>query len=155
MHRMTISLDDETAAAIDDHIKRGGYGNRSEAIRDLVRAALAGGSAEIAGRDQCCAAVSYVYDYGARDLATRLDRALHEHHDLAIASMKTSLSHRHCMEVMLLKGRRDAVRRFAQATLAERGVTFGQINLAPIRSDNLRHRHDDGGPPHDHLVPKL
>lgn len=155
MQRLTISLDDDTATAIDDYMTQRGYSNRSEAIRDLVRETLVRKPTEIASRDHCCAAVSYVYDYDGRDLATRLDRAQHEHHDLIIASMKTSLNHRHCMEVMLLKGPNNSVRRFAEATLVERGVVFGQINLVPIRSDNVRHKHDEHGLAHDHLVPKL
>ena len=37
MQRVTISLDDELAAAFDKLIARQGYENRSEAMRDLIR----------------------------------------------------------------------------------------------------------------------
>jgi CopG family nickel-responsive transcriptional regulator len=39
MQRITISLDDDTARALDDPVAQRGYGNRSEAVRDLVREA--------------------------------------------------------------------------------------------------------------------
>ncbi|HEY8579277.1 MAG TPA: nickel-responsive transcriptional regulator NikR [Beijerinckiaceae bacterium] len=154
MQRLTISLDDGIAHAIDEFMRAKGYNNRSEAIRDLVRDALVRSDAAPATRD-CVAAVSYVYDYDGRDLALRLDRAQHEHHDLTIASMRTRLDHRHCMEVTLLKGETVAVRKLAETVIAERGVRFGQVNLVPIRSDGDHHTHGDHGHAHSHSTPVL
>ena len=51
-----------------------GYSNRSEAVRDLVRDALARLQTSGAQTPDCVAAVSYVYDYDGRDLSQRLDR---------------------------------------------------------------------------------
>ena len=154
MQRLTISLDDGIAQAIDQFMAAKGYNNRSEAIRDLVRDALVRSDAAPATRD-CIAAVSYVYDYDGRDLAMRLDRAQHEHHDLTISSMRARLDHRHCMEVTFLKGETVAVRKLAETVIAERGVRFGQINLVPIRSDTVTHSHGDHGHTHTHTTPVL
>ena len=76
MQRLTISLDDTIAQAIDDFMEARGYSNRSEAIRDLVRDSLIR-SQEAPQTKHCVAAVSYVYDYDGRDLALRLDYQLH------------------------------------------------------------------------------
>ena len=154
MQRLTISLDDGIAQAIDQFMAAKGYNNRSEAIRDLVRDALVRSDAAPVTRD-CIAAVSYVYDYDGRDLAMRLDRAQHEHHDLTISSMRARLDHRHCMEVTFLKGETAAVRRLAETVIAERGVRFGQINLVPIRADTVTHSHGDHGHTHTHTTPVL
>ena len=40
MERVTISLDDDLLAQFDGYLKRKGYGNRSEGIRDLLRERL-------------------------------------------------------------------------------------------------------------------
>jgi CopG family nickel-responsive transcriptional regulator len=152
VQRLTISLDDSIAAAIDAFMERHAYSNRSEAIRDLVRDALARVSA--ARSETCVAAISYVYRYDGRDLATRLDRAQHEHHDLSISSMRTRLDHQHCMEVTFLRGRTEAVRKLADSILAERGVRFGHVNLVPVRSAPDRHSHGDGQS-HEHHTPAL
>ncbi len=155
MQRVTISLDDSIAEAIDDYMAHSGYKNRSEAIRDMVRDTLVRAQEQTLQSKNCVAAVSYVYDIEGRDLASRLDRSQHEHHDLTISSMRTRLDHHHCMEVTLFKGRTDAVRKLAETTLAERGVRFGQINLVPIRSDGHRHSHGDDGTSHEHATPVL
>ena len=90
-----------------------------------------------------------------RDLATRLDRAQHEHHDLTIASMRTRLDHRNCMEVTLLRGDTAHVRELGHSILAEKGVRFGQINFVPLRADAGTHSHGHGGAPHRHDTPAL
>jgi nickel-responsive transcriptional regulator NikR len=105
MQRLTISLDDNIAQAIDDFMLARGYSNRSEAIRDLVRDSLIR-SQEAPQTKHCVAAVSYVYDYDGRDLALRLDRAQHEHHDLTISSMRTRLDE-------------DALQKIASTTMGE------------------------------------
>lgn len=155
MQRVTISLDDSMAEAIDEYMARSGYSNRSEAIRDLLRDSMVRAQNKALKSEDCIAAVSYVYDYGGRDLAMRLDRAQHEHHDLTISSMRARLDHHHCMEVTLLKGRTELVQKLAETTLAERGVRFGQINLVPIRSDGHSHSHGDDGISHHHATPVL
>lgn len=155
MQRLTISLDDSIAAAIDSFMEKQGYSNRSEAVRDLVRDALVRSETAGPSTHRCVAAVSYVYDYDGRDLAMRLDKAQHENHDLTISSMRTRLDHRHCMEVTLLRGHTDAVRKLAAQTMAERGVHFGQVNIVPIRDGGEEHRHDDEGHHHVHSTPAL
>jgi CopG family nickel-responsive transcriptional regulator len=154
MQRLTISLDDGIAQAIDEFMEARGYSNRSEAIRDLVRDSLVR-SQGAPLTSSCVAAVSYVYDYDGRDLALRLDRAQHDHHDLTISSMRTRLDHRHCMEITLLKGETSAVRKLAETVIAERGVRFGQINLVPVRVDAEHHSHGDDGHVHAHSTPVL
>jgi CopG family nickel-responsive transcriptional regulator len=154
VQRLTISLDDDTAAAIDAFMVRRGYTNRSEAVRDLVRSGLAPGASDAPG-GLCVAAVSYVYDHHERDLVRRLADAQHDHHDLVIATMHAHLDHHECLEVVLMRGRSDRVRRVAEATVAERGVRFGQANVVPVTTDGNRHRHDDGGPEHEHATPAL
>lgn len=76
MQRVTISIEKNLAAAFDALIARNGYANRSEAVRDLVRARLDaehGTTAGAAGH-HCVATLSYVCDHAARDLAERLAR---------------------------------------------------------------------------------
>ena len=155
MQRLTISLDDSMAEAIDAYMDRNGYSNRSEAMRDLIRGALSPSTPGGVATAECVAAISYVYDYDGRDLALRLERAQHDHHDITIASMRTRLDHRHCMEVTLLRGKTQAVRDLGRVVLAEKGVRFGQINLVPVRSDGHSHSHGHGGAHHSHDTPAL
>jgi CopG family nickel-responsive transcriptional regulator len=143
--RLTITLDDETAGALEGFMARRGYANRSEAVRDLLHGGLAR-AAEEAGDPQgeCVAVVSFVYDHEERELGRRLLNAQHAHHDIGVATLHAHLDEHHCVEVALLRGRAKTVRPFAEALIAERGVRLGRLNLMPAPGGRRRPQHRHG-----------
>lgn len=162
MERFTISLDDELAGEFDRLIAARGYGNRSEAVRDILRGHL-DRLREVHDVDgPCVATLSYVYNHHQRELAERLTQIQHQHHDLTLSSMHAHLDHDHCVETVILKGAARSVRRFADLLIAERGVRHGQLNLVMLEpgeshshAPSSGHDHDhDQGHGHDHPHPK-
>lgn len=129
MQRVTVSLDEDVAAAFDALSVAQGYASRSEAVRDLVRRAVDSRRLEVVGDGSCVANLSYVYDHHARSLAGRLAALQHRHHELVISTTHVHLDHHTCLESTLLKGRIDDVRSLADGIQAERGVRYGAINL--------------------------
>src|ERR1700726_4904641 len=127
MRRITITVDDELATALDHVVTASGYQNRSEAIRDLTRAGIAQLQGQDNDRQSGVAALVYVYDHQERELAKRLARSSHEHHDLSVATMHVHLDHDGCMEVSVLRGAMRDVRNFAQHIVSERGVRHGRL----------------------------
>lgn len=162
MRRITITLDDELVDAVDDLMKRRGYQNRSETIRDLARAGMGQFMEESeAGRDRaarsnrdtraCVGALVYVYDHDARELSKRLTEAFHEHHDLTVATTHIHLDHESCMEVAMLRGSVADVRHVAHHVIAERGVRHGRLVLVPVTIEAADHRHGARRHRHDHV----
>lgn len=154
MQRFTISLDDALAEQFDSWIAQRGYENRSEAVRDLLRAELQQSRLHAGEATHCVANLSYVYNHHTRDLAERLTQLQHQHHDLVAASMHVHLDHEHCLETVMLRGRTVDVTRLADALCAERGVHHGKLNLVAVEM-HQPHRHGKGGgqAPHVHLKP--
>jgi CopG family nickel-responsive transcriptional regulator len=152
MERITISLPEKLAAEFDRLIAERGYDNRSEAVRDILRTYLDRMREAREADGHCVANLSYVYNHHERELAERLMTLQHAHHDLAVSTMHAHLDHDHCIETVLLKGPVQAVRRFANALAAERGVRHGQLNLVMVELSR-EHRHGDGAP-HVHLKPQ-
>jgi CopG family nickel-responsive transcriptional regulator len=144
MERVTISLDDGLLAEFDDFIRRRGYENRSEAIRDLVRRRLQDDALESRHADSAVASLSYVYNHHQRDLSRRLTQAQHHSHDLVLSTLHVHLDHENCLEVVMLRGPAEQVRAFAAATTAETGVRHGSLNLIPVEmtQDDHHHHHD-------------
>jgi len=152
MERFTISLDADLAQAFDDLIRERGYANRSEAVRDLLREQLRARRSGAARAGACIATLSFVYSHHERELGERLTAMQHDHHDLVVSGMHAHLDHEQCLETLILKGPLDAVRRFAERLVAERGVRHGQLNLVPV-APGAEHHH--GGARHRHLRPRL
>ena len=155
MERITISVDEKLAKEFDALIRRRGYTSRSEAMRDLLRRDVEANRVAYEAKSYCVANLSYIYDHHSRDLAERLMSAQHEHHDLVVSTMHVHLDHEHCLESVILKGPTAAVRSFAGATQAERGVRNLQVNLATVDPGDAH-----GGPGahhhhgHLHLIPR-
>src|SRR5215472_14264982 len=145
MQRLTVTIDDDLVAEVDDFIAHRGYANRSEAFRDLLRSGLEQSGSSTSGNRACIATLSYVYDHAARELPKRLTKDFHEHHDLAQATLHVHIDHDSCLEVTVLKGRGAEVKAFADHVIAERGVRHGHVVMMPIEPhDGHDHAHPHG-----------
>ncbi len=143
MQRITITIDDELLLAIDRLCVQRGYGSRSEAVRDLVRDAVAPQRAEAAGSAPCYGALSYVYSHGIRDLARRLTHEGH-HHGVSIASMHVHLTGDDCLEVAVLRGPVTAMQAYADSVITQRGVRYGHLHLLPENGSSVVPSHGHG-----------
>ncbi|MGE0802591.1 MAG: nickel-responsive transcriptional regulator NikR [Lautropia sp.] len=152
MDRFTISLEQSLADEFDRWLRDRGYASRSEAVRDLIREELEQARQVRGDAAHCVACLSYVYNHHERDLARRLTETQHAHHDLSVATMHAHLDHEHCIETQLLQGPTAAVRRYADAVVAERGVRHGKLNLISAQPHGM-HRHQHGEAAHRHLKP--
>jgi CopG family transcriptional regulator, nickel-responsive regulator len=132
MERFTISLDKDLARQFDALLKRKGYRNRSEAVRDMLRGDLESARLDNDESLHCVAALSYVYNHHVRALAERLTSLQHDNHDLVLSSMHVHLDHDNCLETVILRGKTKAVRAFANSLIAEPEVRHGQINLISV-----------------------
>lgn len=142
MQRITITIDTQLYNAIEKLAEARGYQNRSEIIRDLVRAGISEtDEASLSG--DCIASVVYVYDQETRDLPQRLAQAFQRAHDLSVATMRISLDHDSCMEVAVLRGKSKDVQKLANEIIAERGARHGRITMIPATIETTRHRHGD------------
>lgn len=160
MERITISLDEDLAREFDRLIEKRGYGNRSEAVRDLLREALERERQVKETEGHCVANLSYVYNHHERELAERLTQLQHGHHDLTVATLHAHLDHDNCLESVILKGRTQSVRAFADALMAERGVRHGSLNVISVEVEKGSHGHmyapkSGKAPSHIHLKPKV
>lgn len=145
MERITITIDDDLLAAVDALVAARGYASRSEAIREMLRGAarhehLSDGAAA------CVATLTYVYSHGLRDLARRLVDTQHEHHDLSIATTHVHFGDDDCLEVAILRGPAEAVRRHADELTTQRGVRHAHLHLIPAPAETHTHAHGDHGP---------
>jgi len=126
LSRFGVSMDAELLEKFDRLITRKGYTNRSEAIRDLVRAEIVRESWQNQ-RGRQVAVLTIVYEHEHSDLLHRLTHIQHDHQDLITSSMHIHLDHDNCMEVLILKGEAQTLEHFAEHMLSLKGVKFGQL----------------------------
>jgi CopG family nickel-responsive transcriptional regulator len=124
--RTTLAIDEQLLSRFDDWMKRRGYTNRSEAMRDLLRAELTRDQAEDA-EAEIVAVLSVIFDHEARDLAQELTHIQHQDHHAILCSQHVHLDHHNCLECIIMQGPAGRLRRVADAISSTRGVRVGQL----------------------------
>jgi len=126
--RFGISIDSDLLDCFDRMIGDKGYANRSEAIRDLIRAALV----EQEWRQdegETVGTVTLVYDHHTRDLADKLTDHQHSHHDAIVSALHVHLDAHHCLEVVVVRGPSGKVKRLADELIGTKGVKHGKLTM--------------------------
>ena len=124
--RFGISMDGELLERFDALLEDKGYGNRSEAVRDLVRNALVE-EKWAQGEGDAVGTVTLVYDHHMRHLAERLTEYQHAHHQAIVSVLHVHLDGDYCLEVVVVKGKAVEIRRLADALIGTKGVKHGKL----------------------------
>ncbi len=126
--RFGVAMERELLEAFDTRIARRGYENRSEALRDLVRADLVKEAWEQG--DEAVATISLVYDHHVHELTERLNAIQHDHAHLIVSALHVHVDHARCLEVVVVRGPAAELRRLGERLLGARGVLSGEITAA-------------------------
>jgi len=126
--RFGISIKEDLLLRFDELIAEKGYVNRSEAIRDLIRNALVdkdltNGDEEVVGT------ISMIYDHHTRTLADKLTQHQHSHQEEIVSSLHVHIDHHHCLEVVVTKGRAQAIKHLADELIGTKGVKHGKLMM--------------------------
>lgn len=124
--RFGVSADERLLERFDALIAEKGYVNRSEAVRDLMRASLVE-EQWMTGEGEAVGTVTLVYDHHASDLAERLTAQQHTHHHEIISTLHVHLDHDHCLEVLVLRGAPHTIGRIASELIGTKGVKHGKF----------------------------
>lgn len=128
MERFSISMEDGLLKKFERNLKKHGYSNRSEAVRDLVRKTLI--DEEWKAGEEVVGVITLVLDHHQRQLQDKLTELQHDHHDLIISSTHVHLDHDNCLEVIIVKGEAGIVRKLADRLKATRGVKSSELTSA-------------------------
>jgi len=130
--RFSASIEADLFRQFEEMTRRRGYGNRSEALRDLIRDSLV--REEWQGDQEIVGTVTLVYDHHVREVSNRLTRMQHDHQQVILSVMHVHLDHDNCLEVIAVKGRASEVQRIADALVGTRGVKHGSLTATTTGS---------------------
>jgi CopG family nickel-responsive transcriptional regulator len=103
-----------------------GYRNRSEAIRDMVRALLIENELR-EGSSEGVGTLTLVYDHHQRELEEKLTSYQHDNLNAIISTVHVHLSPHLCLEVLILRGKAREIRTIADGLIATKGVQHGKL----------------------------
>lgn len=118
---------------------------RSEILRDLSRAEVA--RSRVAKGAPAAGALTLVYNHHVRELTERLTEEQHRLGEQVRATLHVHLDAERCLEVIVLRGKSDALQKAAEKLLATRGVEQGGLQLVSeqpgTHTHSYTHVHDD------------
>jgi CopG family nickel-responsive transcriptional regulator len=126
--RFGISLERDLSRKFDARLRKKGYSNRSEAIRDLIRQELV--QKEWEEKGEVAGAITLIYDHHHRELLNKITDIQHSFQDLIISAQHVHLDHRNCFEIIAVKGATRQVQRLADSLKSIKGVKHGTLNMA-------------------------
>jgi CopG family transcriptional regulator, nickel-responsive regulator len=126
--RVSLAIEPDLLHRFDKLIQGSG-GNRSEAVRDLIRERLIEQDVSAFAKGECVGTITLVYAHNKRELADRLLEMGHDHHHTVMASMHVHLDHDNCLEVIAVRGTAKVLRTFANYMIGLKGVKHGKLVL--------------------------
>ena len=128
VRRFGVSIDSQLLDSFDYLIEQKRYMNRSEAIRDLIRASLVETRAENEN-EEMVGTITLVYNHHVHDLAEKLNEQQHANNDKIISSLHVHLDAHNCLEVLVLKGSAETIKSLGQKLISTKGVKHGHLVL--------------------------
>ncbi len=129
--RFGVSMEESLLESFDSLVATKKYNNRSEAVRDLVREALA--KQQLEGDQEVVGSILFFYDHHQRNLMNELTNVQHDYHDCILATTHFHLDHDHCLEMIVVKGQASALQQLTDQLTSLKGVKYGKLTVSPLK----------------------
>ncbi len=128
LERFSISIEQELLKAFDRFLKKHGYNNRSEGVRDLVRKVLVG--QEWRENEEVVGVISLVFNHHQRLLQEKITGIQHGFHHMISSTTHVHLDHHNCLEVVVARGPAGKIQALVNQLAALRGVKNCSLSAA-------------------------
>ena len=131
--RFSVAMPEDLLIDFDELVARRGLAkNRSEVVRDLVREALIEAQCDTPAA-QVMGTLTIVFNHHASDLQEKLDHIQHDHFGSVVSTMHVHVDEHNCLEVIVLKGYIEDVRKISDLILGTKGVAHGKLVVTAVR----------------------
>jgi CopG family nickel-responsive transcriptional regulator len=124
--RFGVSIEPDLLKKFDRVIKKKGYTNRSEAIRDLVRKNLVTEETEDP-KSEAIGTLTMIYDHHTGNLTNRLLDIQHDHAKEILSTTHIHINHHNCLEVLVLKGKTGNIQKLGDNIKSLKGIKHGEL----------------------------
>jgi len=126
--RFGVSMDESLLRAFDEFVMKRGYKNRSQVISQLVNSCLA----QSLSMDETATVVGLiviVYNHEKRELLDTLIDLQHKYLSSVISSLHVHLDRHDCLEIIVVKGKIQKLRKIENDIVKVKGVKQGYFQV--------------------------
>ena len=129
--RIGVSLPDNLLSKFDTIIEERGYSSRSEGIRDAIRSYINHYEWMNDIKGPRIATITLVYDHHKRGLTSTMADIQHDYTHVIQSSTHIHIDHANCLEVIVLDGDGEDIKKLAENILSLNGVKFAKLTTVP------------------------
>ncbi|MDM7940942.1 MAG: nickel-responsive transcriptional regulator NikR [Methanothrix sp.] len=130
--RIGVSLPEKLLNKFDEIILQRGYSSRSEGIRDAIRNYIVNYEWMSDVQGERVGVITIVYSHTQRGLEDNLTEIQHEFVGIIQSSLHVHLDHDNCLEVVVLRGEGQDVRKAAENMMALKGVKHVKLTTTSL-----------------------
>lgn len=132
--RFGVSLESQLLNQFDSLLKKTGYKNRSEAIRDMIRGLLVKKEWEEEDKE-VIGILSLVFNHEKRELTEIINHIQHQNIGAIVSSTHIHLDSHNCLEVIILRGKSSVIKKISNQIQSTRNVKHAELIRTTIGKD--------------------
>ncbi len=125
--RLSFSIEQPLLTRLENLVAASDYNNRSEYIRDMIRARLV--EHEWDANAEALGTITLVYDHHSRQLSDHLMDVQHDHHHLVLATTHVHLDAHLCAEMIMVRGRAAELQQLVNQLQKPKGVLHATLSM--------------------------
>jgi len=125
--RLSFSIEKPLVDQLERLVKKNHYVNRSEFIRDMIRAKLV--NQEWEANEEAIGTITLLYDYHTRLLNEKLIELQHGFVGKVLASTHVNLDSTLCSEMIMVKGRAKRINELCDSLQQLKGVLHAALSM--------------------------
>lgn len=130
--RVGISLPENLLNKFDEIILQRGYSSRSEGVRDAIRSYIVNFEWMSDVQGERVGVITVVYSHSQRGLEDNLTEIQHDFGALIQSSLHVHLDHDNCLEVVVLRGEGQDVKKAAERMMSLKGVKHVKLTTTSL-----------------------
>lgn len=130
--RIGVSLPENLLNKFDEIIQQRGYSSRSEGVRDAIRNYIVNFEWMNDIDGERVGVITIVYDHAQKGLEDNLTEIQHDFGSTIKSSLHVHLSQNTCLEVVVLRGNGEDVRKTAERMMALKGAKHVKLTTTSI-----------------------
>ena len=128
MIRFSVSMPSDAAEGLDRMANERGFLNRSQCLTTLIREQILDHQSS-AGNPVMMGLISLIYDHRKTELQRKLTELQHRHLKEIVTIQMVHLEREHTMQVLLVQGPVENLRKIANDAISLKGVRHGSLQL--------------------------
>ena len=127
MERISITLPKKLLSELDRILVETGFSSRSGGIRDALRNYILEQSSFKELKGDVSGTITMIYDHDETGTLGKLTELQHEFSDLIDSSLHVHLDHKHCLEVIVIRGGSDKIKTLVNKLSSTKGVKRAKL----------------------------